>query len=220
MSAEAREGLIETMRGCEQTSGMTILQHGEMVRDHYVDLVGHLRHGKPLAYQWRLPDWIADPLLLANLPSDDTMAEYHVFHDVVINTPPNASTDGAYRPSRLRVKTTMTITDADQDGSPEIRSMIVAATLLREMKPSGVEPDVTFNHEGGIHLSWTGNGWEIEAGVERDGLFDWVCETQDGTISQSDGLIAPRDAVTTVQLLLAGVIQHDTLLPDEGLAHV
>lgn len=82
MSAEAREGLIETMRGCEQTSGMTILQHGEMVRDHYVDLVGHLRHGKPLAYQWRLPDWIADPLLLANLPSDDTMAEYHVFHDV------------------------------------------------------------------------------------------------------------------------------------------
>lgn len=82
MSAEAREGLIETIRGCEQTSGMTILQHGEMVRDHYVDLVSHLRHGKPLAYQWRLPDWIADPLLLANLPSDDAMAEYHVFHDV------------------------------------------------------------------------------------------------------------------------------------------
>lgn len=87
MGEEAREGLIETMRGCEQTSGMTILQHGEMVRDHYVDLVGHLRDGKPLAYQWRLPDWIDDPLLLANLPSDEIMAEYHVFHDVVIHTP-------------------------------------------------------------------------------------------------------------------------------------
>lgn len=99
--------------------------------------------------------------------------------------------------------------------------MIMAASLMREMKPCGVEPDVTFNHEGGIHLSWTGKDWEIETGVERDGRFDWVCETQEGTISQSDGLIAPQDAVTTVQRLLAGVIQDDTmLLPDEGLAHV
>lgn len=222
MSAEAREGLIAAMRGCEQTSGMTILQHGEMVRDYYADLIGHLRDGRPLDYEWRLPEWTSDPLLLEGLPSDRTMAEYHLMHDVVINTPENASTDGAYRPSRLRVKTTMTITDADQDGSPDIRSMIAAATLIREMKPSGVEPEVTFNHEGAIHLSWTGDGWEIEAGVEHDGRFDWVCETKDGTVRQSDGLIRPQDAVVTIQQLLAGIVHAgQPMAPQpEGAANV
>lgn len=221
MSPTERQRLLDAMRGCEQTPGLTILRHGEMVRDYYRDLIDHLRYGSDLRFEWRLPEWIHDPLLLDGLPSDCIMADYHVFHDVVINTPDNASTDGVYRPSRLRVKTTMTITDADQDGSPDIRSMIVAATLLREMKPTGVEADVTFNHEGGIHLSWTGDGWEIEAGVEHDGRFDWVCEAQDGTVSQSDGLITPQDAVTTVQQILAGVIQDNTiLLPIEGSAHV
>lgn len=222
MTAEAREGLIAAMRSCEQTSGITVLRHGEMVRDHYRDLVSHLRDGTPLAFEWRLPDWIRDPLLLGFLPDDATMAEYHLFHDVVIDTPENASTDGGYRPSRLRVKTTMTITDADQDGSPDIRSIIATATLIREMKPSGVEPDVTFNHEGGIHLSWTGHGWEIEAGIEHDGRFDWVCETKDGALHQSDGLIRPQDAVVTIQQLLADIVRDgEPMAPrSEGVAHV
>lgn len=222
MTAEAREGLIAAMRGCEQTPGMTILQHGEMVRDYYRDLVDHLRSARPLRFEWRLPEWIRDPALLDHLPDDVTMAEYHVFHDVVINTPENASTDGTYRPSRLRVKTTMTITDAAQDGSPDLRSLITAATLIREMKPSGVEPDVTFNHEGGIHLSWTGDGWEIEAGVEHDGRFDWVCETKDEVVRHSDGLIRPQDAVVTIQQLLADIVQDgEPMAPQsEGVANV
>lgn len=222
MDRRAREALLDDMRCCEQTAGMTVLRHGEMVRDHYRDLLDHLRYGSPLRGEWRLPDWIHDPLLLEGLPTDDLMAEYQVFHDVVMDTPENASTDGTYRPSRLRVKTTMTITDADQDGSPNIRSMITAATLIREMKPSGVEPDVTFNHEGGIHLSWTGDGWEIEAGVEHDGRFDWVCETKDGIVRQSDGLIRPQDAVMTIQGLLADIIQdrEPMALQPEGAAHV
>ena len=222
ITAEARNGLITTMQGYEQTSGLTVLQHGEMVRDHYVDLIGHIRDGRALAFECRLPDWIGDPALLAGLLPDDVMAKYHLFHDVVINTPENASTNGAYRPSRLRVKTTMTITDADQDGSPDIRSMITAATLIREMKPSGVKPDITFNHEGGIHLSWTGTGWEIEAGVEHDGRFDWVCETKDGTLRQSDGLIRPQDAVVTIQQLLAGIVHAgQPMAPQpEGAANV
>lgn len=221
MDPAARRALLESMRSCEQASGMTVLRHGEMVRDHYRDLMDHLRFGSPLRGEWRLPEWIGDPLLMEGLPSDGTMAEYHVFHDCVIDTPKNASTDGTYRPSRLRVKTTMTVTDADEDGSPDIRSMVVAATLIREMKCCGMEPDVTFNHEGGVHLSWTGSGWEIEAGVERDGRFDWVYENPDGTITQSDGLITPQDAIATVQRLLAGFMDDNTtLLLDEGLAHV
>lgn len=88
MNAINRAALVESMRQCNQTEGMTILQHGEMVRDYYQDLIAHIRDGAPLRYEWRLPEWIADPLLLEDLPSDAIMAEYHVFHDVVINTSP------------------------------------------------------------------------------------------------------------------------------------
>ena len=82
MTAEARASLIAAMEGCEQTSGITVLRHGEMVRDHYRDLIGHIRDGLPLGFEWRLPDWIGDPALLAGLLPDDLMAEYHLFHDV------------------------------------------------------------------------------------------------------------------------------------------
>lgn len=77
----ARKALLESMRNCNQTAGMTVLEHGEMVRDYYRDLIHHLRDRQPLAFAWRLPSWIYDPLLHDNLPPDATMAEYHVFHD-------------------------------------------------------------------------------------------------------------------------------------------
>lgn len=82
LSPAARARLIEAMRSCNQTSGMTILEHGEMVAAYYRDLIGHIRDGKPLTYEWRLPDWIDNPLLLEGLPSDEIMGEYHLFHDV------------------------------------------------------------------------------------------------------------------------------------------
>lgn len=81
MTQEARQGLLESMRGCEQMPGLTVLQHGLMVRDHYRDMMDHLRYGTPLRFAWRLPDWIRNPLLLEDLPSDEAMAKYHVFHD-------------------------------------------------------------------------------------------------------------------------------------------
>lgn len=76
-----RDALLEGMRNCDQTAGMTVLQHGEMVRDYYRDLLAHLRDGRPLQFAWRLPSWIFDPSLIEDLPSDDIMAEYHLFHD-------------------------------------------------------------------------------------------------------------------------------------------
>ncbi len=100
-------------------------------------------------------------------------------------------------------------------------TLMTAATIIKEMQGSGVEADMILNDEGGIHLSWTGERWEVEAGIERDGRFDWVYETQGGAINQSDGLIAPSDAVMTVQRILADVTQDDTmLLQTERLAHV
>ncbi|MFZ3482097.1 aminoacyl-tRNA hydrolase [Sphingomonas sp. 3-13AW] len=82
MSQEVRQELLSAMRGCEQTSGLTIMGHGGMVRDYYRDLLDHLRYGSELRFEWRLPEWIHNPRLVEGLPSDEVMAEYHVFHDV------------------------------------------------------------------------------------------------------------------------------------------
>lgn len=81
ISPEARKTLIETMTSCEQTAGMTILQHGEMVAVYYADLIDHLEHGAPLNFQWRLPEWASRPEVLDALPSREIMGEYHLFHD-------------------------------------------------------------------------------------------------------------------------------------------
>lgn len=79
--AQAREGLMAMMRDCEQTPGMSVLRHGEMVADYFRDLVDHVRDGTPLRHEWRLPDWITDPLLWSDLPDPDLISEYHLFHD-------------------------------------------------------------------------------------------------------------------------------------------
>lgn len=81
MTDEARKSLIAAMSSCEQTRGMTILQHGEMVRDYYADLLDHLTRGAPLIFEWRLPEWATRPEVLAALPSREIMGEYHLFHD-------------------------------------------------------------------------------------------------------------------------------------------
>lgn len=81
ISPEARNALINMMASCEQTAGMTILQHGEMVATYYADLLDHLEHGSPLNFQWRLPEWASRPEVLDALPSRQIMGEYHLFHD-------------------------------------------------------------------------------------------------------------------------------------------
>lgn len=137
MSAEARDGLIETMRGCEQTSGMTILQHGEMVRDHYADLIGHLRGGTPLAGAWRMPDWIGDPVLLANLPTDETMAEYHLFHDVGKPACRTVDADGRQHfPDHAAVSARVW---REAGGNEEIAHLIVSDMDIHLLKGEGVE---------------------------------------------------------------------------------
>lgn len=73
--------LVDAMRACEQVHGLSVLAHGEMVADRYLDLVGHLRHGQALSMEWRLPDWVRDPRVLAGLPPDEVMSTYHLFHD-------------------------------------------------------------------------------------------------------------------------------------------
>jgi len=137
MSAEARNGLIDLMRGCEQTSGMTILQHGEMVRDHYADLIGHIRDGKPLAGEWRLPDWIRDPSLLEGLPSDATMAEYHLFHDVGKPACRTVDADGRQHfPDHAAVSARVW---REAGGDEEVAHLIASDMDIHLLKGEGVE---------------------------------------------------------------------------------
>ena len=69
------------MRNCEQTKGMSVLEHGESVRDYLFDIINHLRTGDPLKFEWVLPEWIHDKSILSDLPDDETLELYTVFHD-------------------------------------------------------------------------------------------------------------------------------------------
>lgn len=137
MSAEAREGLIASMRGCEQTSGMTILQHGEMVRDYYADLISHLRNGTPLEYQWRMPDWIVDPILIEGLPSDEIMAEYHLFHDVGKPVCRTVDEDGRQHfPNHAAVSASVW---REAGGNEQVAQLIASDMDIHLLKGEGVE---------------------------------------------------------------------------------
>jgi hypothetical protein len=68
---------------CDQTKGVSVWAHGVHVRNHLFDLINHLRHGDPLRYSWKLPEWLHDnkSLFLSSLPDDETLEYYTVFHD-------------------------------------------------------------------------------------------------------------------------------------------
>lgn len=71
------------MESCLQTEGMTIMQHGQMVKDYFDDLLQHLENGTPLKYEWRLPDWLIEhkELFLSKLMDREKIALYQIYHD-------------------------------------------------------------------------------------------------------------------------------------------
>jgi hypothetical protein len=75
--------LLVQMRACEQTQGMSVLDHGVLVHDRYFELLRHLRDGSPLEGEWRLPEWLLEhrQLVLDRLFSDDIVAAYAIHHD-------------------------------------------------------------------------------------------------------------------------------------------
>lgn len=72
------------MMSCEQTKGMTVLEHGTSVRNYLFDLLDHLRKKTPLKYEWKLPEWIIEnsEFILSRLPDDKTLSLYTTYHDV------------------------------------------------------------------------------------------------------------------------------------------
>src|SRR6516225_8261209 len=72
------EQLIKDMKACEQTKGMSVLDHGTMVRDYYHDLYFHLYEDSELRFEWKLPKWVMEnkSYILNELCHDYTMQEY------------------------------------------------------------------------------------------------------------------------------------------------
>jgi hypothetical protein len=69
------------MEACEQTTGMSVLRHGELVRDFYDDLIAHLETGSVLKGEWKLPDWVADPRVFEKQLGREIVREYARMHD-------------------------------------------------------------------------------------------------------------------------------------------
>lgn len=69
------------MKDCEQTQGMSVLAHGEMVYAYYLDLRNHVTQGAPLQYEWKMPDWFADKNLWRLRKDEAVIEEYMGNHD-------------------------------------------------------------------------------------------------------------------------------------------
>jgi len=71
------------MANCEQTKGMSVLDHGKSVKEYLFDLLDHLRNKTPLKYEWSLPNWVYEysDFLLKNIVDDKTLSLYTKYHD-------------------------------------------------------------------------------------------------------------------------------------------
>jgi hypothetical protein len=69
------------MLSCYQFENMNVLEHGISVHEWFCDIYDHLMQGKPLSRQWRLPQWIYDPLIKEKLLDFDILRLYQIYHD-------------------------------------------------------------------------------------------------------------------------------------------
>lgn len=71
------------MKSCEQTKGMTVLEHGISVKNYLFDLLNHLRTGEKLKYEWKLPEWVYEnsDFILNSIVEDKTLELYTKYHD-------------------------------------------------------------------------------------------------------------------------------------------
>lgn len=72
------------MRGCEQTAGQDVLEHGWSVWCHLSELLGYLDGSHKLdPDRWRIPAWLDEhaEVIASRLPSRWVMERYAVLHD-------------------------------------------------------------------------------------------------------------------------------------------
>lgn len=78
------EQVTSDMKNCEQMKGLSVYEHGEMVRDYFLDLYNYL-NGESLKYTWKLPDWLESnkEFILNEINKFDLnqISTYHLYHD-------------------------------------------------------------------------------------------------------------------------------------------
>lgn len=78
------EEMIQDMQACEQTEGFSVLQHGEAVRNNFLQLNNILLNSENEQYgHWRLPNcvWENRSSLFKNLHDNQTIHNYTTYHD-------------------------------------------------------------------------------------------------------------------------------------------
>lgn len=63
---------------------LSILQHGILVSQYYLDIYSHLQFNSKLQYNWKLPNWLYEEkeFILNNLLPISTLTTYQTYHDI------------------------------------------------------------------------------------------------------------------------------------------
>lgn len=74
--------LIADMSSCEQTKGMSVYEHGQLVNDYYNDFLHYMKTGVTF-HLWKMPTWVDQygHEIMSNLLDYDTMSRYQIHHD-------------------------------------------------------------------------------------------------------------------------------------------
>ncbi|WP_244639298.1 hypothetical protein [Bosea sp. ANAM02] len=129
--------LLEQMRLCDQMPGLSVLAHGEMVEARYLELIGHIRDGAPLTSEWRMPEWIYDPIILKRLLPDDMMRTYLRYHDAGKITTRTVDEDGRVRfPGHAEASRDIWLAIG---GDPEVAELMALDMEIHLLKDIGVE---------------------------------------------------------------------------------
>lgn len=72
------------MKNCKQSKNQSVYEHGISVNRYLHDLLDHLRYNTDLKFEWKMPTWVYDykDLILSNLPSNETLDLYTIYHDI------------------------------------------------------------------------------------------------------------------------------------------
>lgn len=60
---------------------LSVLEHGFSVARYFKDIYDHLKYNKPLTKEWKLPEWIYNPIILEKLINIKTLYTYQIYHD-------------------------------------------------------------------------------------------------------------------------------------------
>ena len=135
MTAARQEGpvagaIMAAMWSCEQSPGVSVLDHGVSVRTRYPDLGGRALKGQPLLTGWPMPTWALEAETCASLPGEAVMKENQVHHNC--GKPEVLKTDTGrrmYFPGHVAVSVHTCLAAR---GSPEAAAiMAIDANLLK-----------------------------------------------------------------------------------------